>query len=69
MNTILIISLCSLCIILSILSIIIGTYYYKINNTNSPWKCINNRGNNYIISRINKGQSECMYNIGGDVSC
>lgn len=58
---------CSFCILIS--TTLSAQYSYKYYNTASPWKCIdisNNKNNiKNIISRINKGESECMYNKGG----
>lgn len=62
--TIGIICLC-VCVCLSCIVLPILRYRQRYYSTNGPWKCINTTGNMYVVSRINKGESECMYNNDG----
>lgn len=63
MDTILVIILlivCS-CIISSIIVITgVSGYYYKYYNSSGSWKCTLTNTQSYIVSRINRGNSECI---------
>jgi hypothetical protein len=62
MDTTLIIVLVSVCSIMSSISGVLGVsgYYYKYYNTVGKWNCTLTNTGNYIVSRINNGESECI---------